>query len=541
MYKLLKLNDFRQFHDMDILLGKRLTVIAGRNSTGKSTILGILANSGELKKKDGTTYANGRFRAEFSEIFNGSKKYDVSKSDRIQIDIVDENDNVIDYRKFRTAWQNNNGKDRFRIIPLKISGDGKKTEAKLQIPVLYLGLSRLFPIGEANEDKITTNKVKFVDEEQKEWFVEEYKKILSIFDNINNVNNYSIGETDKKKGIGIETDTYDYLTNSSGQDNLGQILMSILSFQKLKQTRKEWTGGLLLIDEADATLHPAAQKRLADLLIKEAKKNDIQVVLTTHSSDLLKHICAKNTHNDDTNNNDVEVYYFTNANRHLEVRRNPDYSTIENDLLVQSMLQNPNKVKVYSEDEENRWFIKKLIPEYLPYIEILDVKIGCNQLLSLYTGDLSYFGNVLIVLDGDVEAKELNKIPEQLRNKLKNIVKLPGSVRPEEIIYQYLCNLDPEHPYWENARKVDASWLYFKDNGPDSSRYSQEKERERYKKWFTDHQTIFDTTKLFDFWMNDNKELVKNFKKEFIASYNAVAHRNFSITIKDDDSRNDSE
>lgn len=49
MYKLLKLNDFRQFKNMDILLGKRLTVLAGRNSTGKSTILGVLANSGVLE------------------------------------------------------------------------------------------------------------------------------------------------------------------------------------------------------------------------------------------------------------------------------------------------------------------------------------------------------------------------------------------------------------------------------------------------------------------------------------------------------------
>lgn len=51
MYKLLQLNDFRQFKDMNIYLGKRLTVVAGRNSTGKSTVLGILANSGELKRK----------------------------------------------------------------------------------------------------------------------------------------------------------------------------------------------------------------------------------------------------------------------------------------------------------------------------------------------------------------------------------------------------------------------------------------------------------------------------------------------------------
>ena len=366
MYKLLKLNDFRQFKNMNILLGKNITVLAGRNSTGKSTILGVLANSGELKKKDGTTYSNRRFRAEFSEIFHGSKKYDASGSDRIQIDIVDENDNIIDYRKFRTAWQNEKGKDRFRVIPIKFLDGGKKTEAKMQIPVSYLGLSRLFPIGEANEEKIVKNKINFMDDKQKNWFIEQYKQILSLYDTVTDISNYSIGETDKKKGVGIETDKYDYLTNSSGQDNLGQILMAILSFKRLKLQREDWTGGLLLIDEIDATLHPAAQKRLIDLLIKEAKINNIQVVVTTHSSDLLKHICNKTVHNSDSKNNNVELYYFTNGNRHLEMRRNPEYSTIENDLLVESMLQNANKVKIYSEDAENRWFIKNLCQNIYP-------------------------------------------------------------------------------------------------------------------------------------------------------------------------------
>lgn len=535
MYKLLSLRNFRQFNNMDILLGRTVTVIAGRNSTGKSTILGLLANSGELKKKDGITYAGGQFRAEFGEIFHGSKKYDKSGSDRIRIEIVDEDDNPIDYRTFRTAWQANNGKDRFRIIPLKVFEDGSKTEAKMQIPVLYLGLSRLFPIGEANEDKITADSMKFINEEQKKWFIEKYTQILSIYDDISDVNNYSIGETDKKKGVGIETNRYDYLTNSSGQDNLGQILMSILSFKILKQTRTDWTGGLLLIDEIDATLHPAAQKRLIDLLAKEAKANNIQVVVTTHSSDLLKHICTKIAYNDIDKNNNIELYYFTNANRRLEMKRNPDYSSIENDLLVKSMLQNSNKVKVYSEDAENRWFIKNLIPEYLMYIDILDVKIGCDQLLSLYNGDVSYFGNVLIVLDGDVKDKDLEVIPERLRTRLKNIVRLPGTVRPEEVIYEYILSLDSEHPYWENASKVDMNWVYFKENGPNSSKYTQEKEREKYKNWFVEHQPVFDSTKLFDFWANDNKDLIEKFKKDFVEAYNAVAGRNFSITIKTDE------
>lgn len=532
MYKQLILKDFRQFKNTNILLGKRLTMLAGRNSTGKSTILGILGNSGELKKKDGATYLGGQFRAEFSEIFHGSKKYDASGSDRIQIDIVDNQDNIIDYRKFRTSWQKDNEKDRFRVIPSKISDDGKKTEAKMQIPVLYLGLSRLFPIGEANEDRITAKKIKFNNEEDRKWFIENYTNILSLYDTVADINNYSIGETDKKRGIGIETDKYDYLTNSAGQDNLGQILIAILSFKQLKKQRIIWNGGLLLIDEVDATLHPAAQKRLIDLLIKEAKINEIQVVVTTHSSDLLKHICNKISYNNSTINNDIELYYFTNGNRFLELKRNLDYSTIENDLLVLSMLQNPNKVKIYSEDEENRWFIRNLIQKYSFYVEILDVNIGCNQLLSLYMGDMSYFSNVLIILDGDVKEKDINSIPEQYRTRLNNVIKLPGELRPEEIIYNYIINLDIDHPYWLKLNQVGMNWLYFKENGPSSSKYKQEKERERYKKWFNDHLQIFDSTRLFDFWASDNKELVDMFEEQFIKSYNSVAKRLFSIEIK---------
>lgn len=533
MYKRLIINEFRQFKDKEILLGNQLTILAGRNSTGKSTILGILANSAELKKKDGTTYSNGQFRAEFSEIFHASKKYDHSGSDRIRIEIVDDNNEVIDYRKFRTAWQNNNGKERFRVIPFKALDDGKKTESKMQIPVVYLGLSRLFPIGEANEEKITKTKIKFLDDDLK-WFTDNYKRILSLHEDINDVDNYSIGETDKKKGVGVETNTYDYLTNSSGQDNLGQILLAILSFKKLKRQSidSEWKGGLLLIDEVDATLHPAAQKRLIDLLIKEAKENKIQIIVTTHSSELLKHVCSKIKHNTNNNNNNVELYYFTNGNRHLELRRNPEYSSVDNDLKVESALQNSNKIKLYSEDNENRWFIKKLVPDLLMFVDILDITVGCSQLLSLYLGDISYFGNTLIVLDGDVKDSSLNTIPEKIRLNMNNLIKLPGNVRPEEVIYNYIINLDENHPYWDKLSTVDMNWVYFNENGPSSPRYSKGKERDKFKAWFIDHMPIFDSTNLFEFWANDNIELVKKFRTDFINSYNSVAKRNFLSSIE---------
>ena len=534
MYKNLKIKDFRQFQDKEILLGKRITVLAGRNSTGKSTILGLLANSGELKKKDGTTFTGRQFRAEFSEILHGSKKYDASGSERIKIEVVDDDENVVDYRSFRTAWQKDSGKDRFRIIPLKIFEDGKKTEAKMPIPVLYLGLSRLFPIGEADEDRIQAKSVKFDDENQKKWFFDQYRNILSMHEVITCVDNYSIGETSKKNGVGIETEKYDYLTNSAGQDNLGQILLAVLSFKRIKSSMDNWNGGILLIDEIDATLHPAAQKRLIDLLAKEAKNAGFQVVVTTHSSDLLKHVCSKTKHNDVSCNNEIELYYFTNANRKMEIKRNPEYSSIENDLLVTSMLQNSNKVKLYSEDAENRWFIKNLVPDLIPYVDILDVRIGCSQLMSLYKGDPNYFGNAVIVFDGDVSDDDLNTVPEQLRKRLNNIVRLPGVKRPEEVLYDYIISLQSDHPYWEMASRVDMNWLYFSENGPLSDRYKAEKDREKYKKWFLEHENVFETTKLFEFWKEDNKEMTTAFRQDFINAYNAVADRTFAIKIREE-------
>lgn len=111
MYKKIHINDFRLFQNQTLLLGKYLTVLSGRNSTGKSTILGMIANSGELKKKDGVTYSLKPFRAEFSELFKGSRRFDQIGPDRFIITLSDENGNEIDYRSFRTAWQT---KDKYR-------------------------------------------------------------------------------------------------------------------------------------------------------------------------------------------------------------------------------------------------------------------------------------------------------------------------------------------------------------------------------------------------------------------------------------------
>lgn len=565
MYKKIKINDFRLFHNQTILLGKYLTVLSGRNSTGKSTILGMIANSGELKKKDGITYSSRQFRAEFSELFKGSHKYDRTGADKFTITLSDENGNETDYRSFRTAWQTKNshrkkpqepegGADqpksetkipsrekkedegRFRVIPFKKLEDGKKTEAKFNYPVLYLGLSRLFPIGESQDGSISTKGIVFKSDEHKEWFVNKYTTILSMQSELKEITNYSIAETDKKSGIGVSTDQYDYLTNSSGQDNLGQILLALLSFKKLKEEKgNQWNGGILLIDEIDATLHPAAQNKLIKLFLQEARENGIQIVVTTHSLSFLRNICDRTTYNshDESVNNNIELYYLTNANRHLEIKRNTPFTEIESDLMVNSIVQSSNKIKLYSEDAEARWFLSKIVSDYLPYVDVLDITIGCTELINLYKADLQYFGNALLVFDGDVTEAQLNKVPEQTRRNLGNVLMLPGGKRPEQVIYDYLLSLGPDHDFWTgSARSLGFTWDYFNEHGPLSDDYRQETEREKYKKWFVAHQQYFDTARLMDYWMRDQPDLVADFRDRFKASHNHVAKRMMTFTIE---------
>lgn len=132
MYQKIEINDFRLFHNETLLLGKYLTILSGRNSTGKSTILGMIANSGELKKKDGVTYSSKQFHAEFSELFKGSRQFDEIGPNRFKITLCDDNGNELDYRSFRTAWQT---KDKYRKDRQEITGDDTPDKLLQHVPL----------------------------------------------------------------------------------------------------------------------------------------------------------------------------------------------------------------------------------------------------------------------------------------------------------------------------------------------------------------------------------------------------------------------
>lgn len=151
MFTRLYLEDFRIFKDQTIHIGNTITAIAGHNATGKSTILGILGNTCELKSKFGTTITDKQFKTEFSELFKGSKAFDKRSGDiGTLFYLPQDNDNEIPIT-LRVTWQkwdkDSVDSNRFRILPKWVdhSISEKVTAKKLSVPSFYLGLQSSEP------------------------------------------------------------------------------------------------------------------------------------------------------------------------------------------------------------------------------------------------------------------------------------------------------------------------------------------------------------------------------------------------------------
>lgn len=520
------IHSFRRFSEDEIYLGKKVTAIAGNNGTGKSTILGILANSSQLSKHK--TYLGKPFRGEFSELFSGSSDHDPSGQ---KMELFYSSQDNEDSVEFRTAWQDK--KTRFRLIPRRVSKDGSICEAKLESPVIYLGLSRLYPIGEADRKKLIRRTQKWDSEEDSKWFEEKHRRILGSWEDFKSVSQFGISGLSRKSGTGIETESYGPSANSSGQDNLGQILLSVLSMRKLKRDLgADWDGGLLIVDEIDATLHPAAQLRLVDLLLKESGEVGFQAVFTTHSSIILEKLAGITQHNRSDTLNDAEIVYLTDANKKLKIIRNPTWPQMENDLLVRSATISKVRVGVFCEDAEARWFasslLRKLQGQLYCHVTFIEASFGCNQLMNLYAHDFPYIKNRIVVFDGDVEQERIEaKIPETLRRSGGNIVLLPGNGKsPEKVLYDYLVGLDEESDLLASLFTYGVTLRTLNDEGPYSQRYAGKMtEREKLKDWFNDNRVVFELSGVLDTWIADNAAEVWDFIDRFTLAYNQVAAR----------------
>lgn len=516
--KNVRINRFRLFNNLSFTCGKHITAIAGRNATGKSTILGMIAHSSELKVKEGRPINHPQFRSEFSELFNASKQFDTHKKGTVEYEINMCNNigEEIDSSSFRITWQDEG--ERFRLIPKRIINN-KVTASKFNHASLFLGLSRLYPIAETSTSPNDFKKSEVtLSLKEKQEFNILYRNIMGPSTNLNTIDKVESQKT-KITNIGISTDNYDAFANSAGQNNIGQILLALLSFKRQKEKdTSTYTGGLLCIDELDATLHPAAQQKLYGVLKQYAEKYSIQIVFTTHSLYLLDIIREDTHYNSERSElNKIELIYVTSANGDLEIIESPNKRVIYNEITEGAGNYSFFKVNIFTEDAEARWFVTKLLNLINVHssLRIAQIKMGHDEYKALHKHDPAFFRDSIIILDGD------SSIP----CKNSPFMKLPGETNPELLFFDFLNNLETlawreisattEYSFSKNVFE-DNSWKSFRGKEP----------RDKQKEWFNCHINYFEQFSLFDLWKDQNDTEVQAFINEFKIKFNKIAKKN---------------
>ena len=307
----LKIKKFRRFQDMTIPFGDCVTLIAGQNGTSKSTLLGMLAQPFSFgvvrgrtaRKPDDSSYTDNYhdirlheyedltgkpFMYDCDDVFRLSKQFDFGKDYEYETQLAfPQGTNVtLDGNSLLTKSRPRKTDDEISGMRF-VTGPGashESGEGNFPHPVLYLGLNRLWPLA-------VTKKCTFsghtLSEEDRNWYVEKYNEILCLDERGNSAK--FMDTIEKRRFITPESSNYDGESCSAGQDNLSQILTSILSFRSLKEKLgNKYQGGMLLIDELDATLHAYAQEKLLELLCSSSKDLGLQVVATSHSLLLLE-------------------------------------------------------------------------------------------------------------------------------------------------------------------------------------------------------------------------------------------------------------
>jgi energy-coupling factor transporter ATP-binding protein EcfA2 len=444
--KKIDIKKFRGLADIEIPFGERITVICGKNGTSKSTILGIIAQAFSFSKD--YTKLNGEdllatyrtldgqaFHSEFSDHFRLSNKYDISGSMDIAINLYDGAEDADLNLKMGLYKLKDRPKPR-PIIRGNTKTNGADSSRNVTHPLIYLSLSRLLPI--ALRPKYSPRTVDYL------------KKNEADFKKINNKLLNKSGPTEVTATTGtmnsvvVHGETYDQESVSAGEDNVGQILQALFSFRKLKEDYPDYHGGILLIDEADAGLFPAAQTEFISLMSKLAKELNLQIVITSHSPTMIEKVFLLSQ----KDNKNYKTIYLTDAFGGISARENWSWPQIYADLHIETVKISDEiklpEINVYFEDREANDFFNALVTDRKlrrPLKIQSGITLGCDNYKDMIKRKILEFSRrSVIVFDADVDGI----------SEMRNVVQLPGIYPPDQLLFEFLFNLDPADKFWMN-------------------------------------------------------------------------------------------
>lgn len=499
------LENFRNFRDVSIPLGKKITVVSGVNGVGKSNILSLIASGSGINKKSSL---GSNFQPEFSDFFNidETEKY---QDYRIYLKYGQDNKSIALTKKL--SFKDDTGTNRgIRIIPRTTNKylDGytiKKAEkeaklnfgvggaGRVKIPTIYLSLSRLYPLGE-NKASTSVSKIRknnpFAKVEMLKVYREWYNFVIPGSIKLSTEIQLIKKSTCPRSSLHMEIEGTPALSQSIGQDNIGNIISALVDIYLLSK-ESDYRGALLCIDEIDVSLHPDTQIRLFDLLKKLCNEIFLQVIVSTHSLTILKESLKQ----EEESFEDFKVVYLKNPSmpmvasfKSYELLKADMFNKINfqkvipkiyfedcvgQELFIQHVNALRNIIKMTRESFDITCFrnsedvsVPDAIKEkILTFDDVANIKddlkqivthCGCDELIDISEAD-GYFDRVIIFLDGDARLKEKSQQPmvkdylgidfnprEKGLNDRKhkpNMIFAPGYFAPESYLYRMIYEL----------------------------------------------------------------------------------------------------
>lgn len=507
-YRTFYVNNFRKFTNIEMHIGKKITVISGINGIGKSSLLSLISSStGTYDKRISGT----NFQPEFSDYFQVDEKENYDKYKLfVEFDSQVYHNESSYFLTKRLGFRNDTRTGRgIRVLPrnskplqeiihkeeaidkesnITIKEANKEASKQLNItdsrriplPTIYLSLSRLYPLGETRlEISELNNRANFI---QRGYYKQYATMYNDVFPNSIDINNAQASILTKqvtgKKRININPNNSSPTTQSVGQDNLGSIIGAITDFYALKdQLGSDYKGGVLCIDELDASLHPSALLSLFNLLNEETAEDklNLQVLITTHSLTILNRIISLEKKSPE----DYSLIYFKDPDlpRLSQIK---SYTALKADMFDDYSFISP-KINVYFEDKTTERVFKlvnnvllnkgMINPELLNNLRYINIQLGKNQLENLPNLD-TYFKSTLIILDGDAKLKNkpcnneamltdissYEKSHTAVNMRYPNIVSLPTFFTPEiflfNIINEFIVHNEDYRRFWDSLELI---------------------------------------------------------------------------------------
>ncbi len=513
MIKKIKVEKYRKLKQIEFDFEKGINVLSGTNGTCKTSILHIISNSFQAVSKNNTWIneqncidiiksINGITNPKIEALTKGDKKYNDPapeyKGTLFSCNYID--GLTLDFRRHNSKTFF--GKNRYSVKPLYKRGS---KDSLPQVPIIYLGLSRLFSYGEyQNEENI-----KSINKKLPQKYLEEICLMYESFTGIkiSYSGQQKMGEIKTRAEFSSDFDGIDSNTISAGEDNLFIIITSLVSlhyyFDSINSTRE--IESILLIDEIDATLHPAFQIKLLKILNEYQNKYKIQYIFTTHSLTLIEN-ALENKYN--------VIYLMDNI---TSVHKMPDVDIYKIKMNLKSALKKDiylnSSIPIFTEDAEARLFLNCMFDYYereykdkfrsvRGLFHFVDANISSDNLYNIFDDSklLRSTMRSICILDGDQHEKH---------NLTNHVIVLPGKVAPETLIFNYVKELyDNDDPFWLDStiQELGYTKTYYRDNIKSNieniEKKIQEKKdkgettkgirREENKKLFNDYKRFFE-------------------------------------------------